>query len=78
MARYLDTTGNTPLSVFICPRCHMKRPYTEMVTDPNTKMKVCSHGCADLIDPYRLPPRRTEDISLQYPRPDEDLTPPEE
>lgn len=73
MPKYLDTSGNNPLSVFICPRCKMKRAYVEMVTDPNTGLKVCNRGCADLKDPYRLPTRKTEDISIRYPRPDEPL-----
>lgn len=27
-------------------------------------------SCSDAIDPYRLPPRETEDITLTMPRPD--------
>ena len=44
-----------------------------MVTDPNTGLKVCTEDCADLLDPYRKPARRAENISLRYPRPDEPL-----
>ena len=39
--------------------------------DPNFPgLKVCQQGCADQKDPYRLPARKTERITLQYPRPD--------
>ena len=39
--------------------------------DPNFPgLKVCQQGCADEKDPYRLPARKTERITLQYPRPD--------
>jgi hypothetical protein len=39
--------------------------------DPNFPgLKVCQQGCADNKDPYRLPARQTERITLQYPRPD--------
>lgn len=49
----------------------MKRPIIEARPDPNFPgLKVCGQGCADEKDPYRLPARKTERITLQYPRPD--------
>lgn len=49
----------------------MKRAIVEAMPDPNFPgLKVCQQGCADQIDPYRLPARKTERIALQYPRPD--------
>lgn len=49
----------------------MKRPIIEAMPDPNFPgLKVCSQGCADQKDPYRLPARQTEKITLQFPRPD--------
>lgn len=71
MPRFLDTTGNSSLAIFICDRCRMKRPMDEAQPDPNFPgLKVCQQGCADEKDPYRLPARKTERINLQYPRPD--------
>ena len=71
MPRFLDTTGNALIAIFICDRCKMKRPIIEAMPDPNFPgLKVCTHGCADEKDPYRLPARKTERINLQYPRPD--------
>ncbi len=77
MPKYLNTRGEAPISVAVCDRCKMKRPITELVSDPNSPgIRVCGtpqHGkrqCVDDYDPYRLPARRPETITLQYPRPD--------
>jgi hypothetical protein len=71
MPRFLNTVGNAVIAIFICDRCKMKRPIIEAMPDPNFPgLKVCTHGCADQKDPYRLPARQTERIALQYPRPD--------
>lgn len=49
----------------------MKRAIVEAMPDPNFPgLKVCQQGCADEKDPYRLPARKTEKITLQFPRPD--------
>ena len=71
MPRFLDTTGNASIAIFICDRCKMKRAIIEAMPDPNFPgLKVCQQGCADQKDPYRLPARKTERITLQFPRPD--------
>ena len=71
MPRFLDTTGNASIAIFICDRCKMKRAIVEAMPDPNFPgLKVCQQGCADEKDPYRLPARKTEKITLQFPRPD--------
>jgi hypothetical protein len=71
MPRFLNTEGNASLAVFICDRCRFKRPIIEAMPDPNFPgLKVCQQNCADQIDPYRLPARKTERIALRYPRPD--------
>lgn len=71
MPRFLDTRGNAVIAIFICDRCRMKRPIVEAMPDPNFPgLKVCQQGCADEKDPYRLPARKTERITLQFPRPD--------
>jgi hypothetical protein len=52
----------------------MKRPYSEMRPDGNIPaIKVCSESCSDQFDPYRLPARQPEKISLRFPRPDTDV-----
>jgi len=71
MPRFLNTEGNASIAIFICDRCRMKRAIVEAMPDPNFPgLKVCQQGCADQIDPYRLPARQTERIALRYPRPD--------
>jgi hypothetical protein len=71
MPRFLNTEGNASIAIFICDRCKMKRAIIEAQPDPNSPgLKVCQQNCADQKDPYRLPARKTERITLQYPRPD--------
>lgn len=70
MSLYLDTTGNSSVGIAICGRCSQKFPIVELSPDPNSPgLMVCADDL-DMIDPYRLPPRETEDITLLYPRPD--------
>lgn len=70
MPVYLDTRGNSVLSVAICDRCNRKFAYTELMPDPNFPgMRVCKDDL-DKFDPWRLPARQTENISLRFPRPD--------
>lgn len=74
MSLFLDTHGNATLSIAICDRCRMKRAYDDMSPDPNFPgLRVCSQGCKDNFDPYRLPARQTEKISIRFPRPDADI-----
>ena len=74
MPRFLDTFGNTTLSIAICDRCKMKRAYSDIRSDGNIPaIRVCGNGCSDDFDPYRLPARQPEKISLRFPRPDADV-----
>jgi hypothetical protein len=74
MSIWLDTRGNTVLSIAICDRCKMKRAYDEIGTDRNLPgLRVCNFGCNDERDPYRLPARQPEKISIRFPRPDADV-----
>jgi len=70
MPVYIDTRGNSVLSVGICDRCSRKFPYVDLMPDPNFPgMRVCKDDL-DNFDPWRLPARQTENISLRFPRPD--------
>jgi len=70
MPVYLDTRGNSVLSVAICDRCSRKFAYTDLMPDPNFPgMRVCAED-KDNFDPWRLPARQTENIALRFPRPD--------
>ena len=70
MPVYLDTRGNSVLSVAICDRCSRKFPYVDLMPDPNFPgMRVCKEDL-DNFDPWRLPAIQTENIALRFPRPD--------
>ncbi len=75
MPLFLDPTGRQSYAIAICDRCRMKRYYDELTSDPNSPgLRVCREGgCLDNFDPYRLPARKTEDITLRHPRPDTPL-----
>ena len=71
MPIFLDTTNLSSVAIAICDRCKMKRPYVDLSSDTNFPgLQVCSEGCKDELDPYRLPARQTERINLRFPRPD--------
>ena len=70
MPVYLDTRGNSVLSIGICDRCSRKFPYVDLMPDPNYPgMRVCKDD-VDQFDPWRLPAIKTENITLRFPRPD--------
>lgn len=75
MSRYLGTRGKASLAIAVCDRCKIKVPYSDLREDGNIPgLMVCqSNGCHDVYDPWRLPARQAEDISLAHPRPDEPL-----
>lgn len=71
MPRFLDTRGNSDISIAVCDRCKMKRAHSVMRNDFNFPgLIVCDQGCADEKDPYRLAARKTEKITIRFPRPD--------
>ena len=73
MPVYLDTRGNSVLSVAICDRCRMKFAYVDLMPDPNFPgMRVCKEDL-DNFDPWRLPALQTENIALRFPRPDTNI-----
>jgi hypothetical protein len=73
MGLYLPISTKGHVAIAICPRCRKKIQYDDLVQDPNDKQDYCA-DCVDEYDPYRLPARRTEDISLKNPSTDEELT----
>lgn len=72
MSRYLNTRGRASIAIAVCDRCHKKVPYSELRSDGNSPgLKVCNdRGCFDIFDPWRLPARQPEKITLRNPRPD--------
>ena len=70
MPVFLDTRGNASLAIGICGRCSRKFPLDDLHPDPNYPGLMTCDADRDEYDPYRLPARQTEDISLRFPRPD--------
>jgi|SRR5580765_8727315 len=74
MGKYLNTYGRGSLAIAICDRCRFKFPLVDLMPDGNSPgLRVCAK-CRDVFDPWRLPPRVTEKVTLRDPRPDEDLS----
>ena len=70
MPVYLDTRGKSTLAIGICGRCSRKMSLDDLYSDPNYPgLKVCLAD-RDEYDPYRLPARQPEKISLLFARPD--------
>jgi hypothetical protein len=74
MPVFLDPSGRSTFGIGVCARCWQKFSLEDLFSDPNSPgLKVCKDDLDD-YDPYRLPARRTEDVTLRFYRPDEDLT----
>lgn len=70
MPLYLDTRGNSTLGIGICSRCSRKMSLDKLQPDPNYPgLRVCEKD-ADQFDPYRLPPRQADNITLPFMRTD--------
>ena len=70
MSLFLDTRGLAYAGIGICDRCSRKFPIGDLMPDPNSPgLRVCKVD-VDELDPYRLPARQTERITLPFVRPD--------
>ena len=70
MPLYLNTRGNPTLGIGICGRCSRKFPLHMLHSDINFPgLRVCDADL-DQLDPYRLPARQTENITLPFLRTD--------
>lgn len=72
MGLYLPVKRQGSCAIAVCPRCSRKVQYDDLKKDPNNDQWYCE-DCVDLYDPWRLPARPAEDISLQHPRPDTEI-----
>ncbi len=74
MSIYLDTRGRSTLGIGLCARCSRKMSLDQLFSDPNSPgLRVCKEDL-DELDPYRLPPRQPDNITLPFVRPDLPLT----
>ena len=75
MPLFLDTRGQPKIAIAVCARCAVKYPYSDLRPDPNYPgLRCCPDGCLDQIDPWRLAPRPTESVVLEFARPDVDIS----
>lgn len=72
MSRFLAPSSGQ-LTIGICDRCRLKKQLSTLMADPDKPgLRVCP-SCADQRDPWKLPPRRPEDITVRNLRPEEPL-----
>ena len=70
MSVFLDPSGQPTYGIAICGRCSRKMLLSELSPDPNYPgLMVCEED-RDEYDPYRLAPRRPDQIVLPFNRPD--------
>jgi hypothetical protein len=73
MSIWLDTRGRSTLGIGLCARCSRKMSLDELFSDPNSPgLRVCREDL-DNLDPYRLPARQPDQITLPFVRPDTPL-----
>jgi hypothetical protein len=74
MSVWQDTRGRSTLGIGLCARCSRKMSLDQLFSDPNSPgLRVCKEDL-DELDPYRLPPRQPDNITLPFVRPDLPLT----
>lgn len=70
MSLFLDTRGRSTFAIGICDRCRRKFPRDMLYRDSNSPgLLVCADD-RDGVDPYLLPAREAENITLAFTRPD--------
>jgi hypothetical protein len=68
--RFLDPGGQPTYGIGICGRCSRKMFLSELSPDPNYPGLMVCREDRDQYDPYRLAPRRPDQIVLPFTRPD--------
>lgn len=71
---FVDTTGEPTLGVGLCGRCSAKLPLGQLHSDPNSPGLMVCIDDLDVLDPWRLPARESEDITLPFVRPDRSVS----
>jgi hypothetical protein len=67
---FLNPRGRSTYGIGICGRCGNKLFLDELFSDPNAPGLMVCVDDLDVLDPYRLPARQTEQINLPFVRPD--------
>lgn len=67
---FLDPTGEPTYGIGICARCSRKFLLAKLKPDPNYPALMVCDADRDEYDPYRLAPRRPDQVVLPFNRPD--------
>lgn len=70
MAIFLDTRGQSSLTVALCARCSRKFPIGMLKPDRNSPGLMVCDADNDAFDPYRLPARGPDRLNAPFVRPD--------
>lgn len=73
MSIYKNPRGRSSFGLALCGRCQRKHFLDDLSPDPNMPGLMVCRKDIDELDPYLLPMRAVEDITLRYVRPDEPL-----
>ena len=68
--RFIDPSGEPTFGIGICARCSRKFKLAELKPDPNYPGLMVCEVDSDQYDPYRLAPRKEDQIVLPFVRPD--------
>lgn len=71
---FLDTEDQPTYGIGWCMRCWRKFPLGELCRDPNSPGLIVCEQDKDKLDPYRLPPKNPDDITLPLYSPDSPIT----
>lgn len=74
MPLFLDTSDESTYAIGWCMRCWRKFPLFELSRDPNSPGLIVCAQDKDELDPYRLPPKNPDDITLPFYSPDSPIT----
>lgn len=75
--KFFNPRGRSTYGIALCARCGIVHSLDDLFDDPNYPgLKVCRKDM-DEYDPYRLPPREPDQISLLFARPDVPLDVPD-
>lgn len=67
---FIDPTGQPTYGLGICARCSRKMVLSALAPDPNSPGLMVCEVDRDEYDPYRLAPRKEDQIVLPFVRPD--------
>lgn len=67
---FIDPTGQPTYGLGICARCSRKMVLSALAPDPNSPGLMVCEADRDEYDPYRLAPRKEDQIVLPFVRPD--------